>query len=109
MTTFDATLGASVTQAVINFSASGDNIVVAGVAGKLIRVLQYFFVLGGPTNLTFKSSQTALSGPLDYPSAGSDVQDFIQLPLCTLNPGDPFIMNSSSAVQVGGTIWFIRG
>lgn len=106
MTTWDATLGASVQQATINFSTSGDNTIVAGTVGKSIKVLQYFFVLASASNLTFKSGSTSLSGPLDYPGAGSDVQDFIQLPL-TCNQGDAFIINSSSAVQVGGTVWFV--
>jgi hypothetical protein len=109
MTTFDPTLGASVSQAVINFSASGDNIIVPGVAGQKIKVLQYFFVIAAATNLTFKSGTTAITGPLDFGSNAADVQDFIQLPLTCLNPGDAFIINSSAAVQVGGTIWYISG
>lgn len=108
MTTVDATLGASVTQAVVNFSASGNNIVIPGIAGKRIKVLQYFFVIAAATNLTFQSASTPLSGPLDFGSNAADVQDFIQLPLTCL-PGDAFIINSSSAVQVGGTIWYIQG
>ncbi len=107
MTTFDATIGSSVTQAAINFSASGDNTIVSGILGKRIKVLQFFFVLAGATNLTYKSGSTILSGPLDFPTAGSEVQDFIQLPL-TCNPDDSFVINSSAAVQVGGIIWYIQ-
>jgi hypothetical protein len=44
---------------------------------------------------------------MDYSSVGAQVQDFIQLPY-TCNIGDPFIINSSNAVQVGGTIWYIQ-
>jgi hypothetical protein len=108
VTTFDATIGASVVQAPINFSASGDNIIIPGVAGKRIKVLQFFFVLAATTNLTYKSGSTALSGPLDFGSNAAQVQDFIQLPY-TCNVGDPFIINSSSAVQVGGTVWYVQG
>ncbi len=107
MTTWDDTLGPKVTQAVINFSGSGDNTIVTGLLGKVIRVLQFFLVLGAASNLTYKSGTTAISGPLDFTSAGAQVQDFIQLPL-TCNPGDSFVINSSNAVQVGGTIWFIQ-
>ena len=107
MTTFDATVGASVTQAPINFSGAGDNIIIGGVAGQRIKVLQFFFVIAAATNLTYKSSTTALSGPLDFSSVGAQVQDFIQLPL-TCNLGDAFIINSSNAVQIGGTIWYIQ-
>lgn len=108
MTTFDATVGASVVQAPINFSASGDNIVIAGVLGKRIKVLQFFLVLAAATNLTYKSGASPISGPLDFGSNAAQVQDFIQLPL-TCNLGDPFILNSSNAVVVGGTIWYVQG
>ena len=107
MTTFDATVGASVTQAPINFSGAGDNILVGGVAGQRIKVLQFFFVLAAATNLTYKSGTTALSGPMNYSSVGAQVQDFIQLPY-TCKLGDPFIINSSNAVQIGGTLWYIQ-
>ncbi len=107
MTTWDDTLGAHVTQAPIDFSGSGDNTVISGLLGQVIRVLQFFFVIGAATNLTYKSGANALSGPLDFSSAGAQVQDFIQLPL-TCNSGESFVINSSNAVQVGGTIWYIR-
>lgn len=107
MTTFDASLGASVQQAVVNFSASGDNIVISGTLGQQIKVLQFFLVVADATNLTYKSSTTAISGPLDFPAAAGQVQDFIQLPL-TCNPGDNFVVNSSVGVQIGGTIWYIK-
>ena len=107
MTTLDATLGASVVQAPVSFSSAGDNIVIAGVAGKRIKVLQYFWVISAVANLIFKSGTTALSGTLEFPSAGSDVQDFIQLPI-NCNIGDAFIINLSTTVTVGGIIWYIQ-
>jgi len=107
MTTWDDTLGSKVTQAAINFSTSGDNTIVSGVLNKTIRALQFFFVLAGATNLTYKSGSTALSGALNFPAAGAQVQDFIQLPL-TCNLSDSFVINSSAAVQVGGTVWYIQ-
>lgn len=106
MTTWDDSLGASVQQAPINFSGAGDNTVINGTLGLRIKVLQFFFVIGAATNLTYKSGTTPISGPLDFPGAGAQVQDFIQLPL-TCNLGDSFVINSSNGVQVGGTIWFI--
>lgn len=108
MTTFDSTHGPMVSQIPLNFSASGDNVVVPGITGLRIKVLQFFFVLAGAVNLTYKSGAvTVLSGPMDFPSAGAQVQDFIQLPL-TCNVSDPFVVNLSTGVQLGGTIWFIQ-
>jgi hypothetical protein len=105
MTTVDSTIGAQVLQAPISFSAPGDNIVVAGITGKSIKVLQLFLVLAGATNLTYKSGSTPLSGLLTFGANAAQVQDYIQLPL-TCNVGDNFIMNLSAGVVVGGAIWY---
>lgn len=103
----DDTLGAQVIQASVDFSGSGDNLVIPGVSNKIIKVLQYFLVIAGQTTLTFKSASIAITGPLEFSGSSADVQDFIQLPLTCLNAGDGFLINSSAAVQIGGTIWYI--
>lgn len=100
-------LGAQIVQAPINFSASGNNTVVIGVAGKIIKVARIFFVLSAATNLTFNSGSTALTGPMDFAANGAIVLDFDKVPLTCKNTLDSFIMNSSNAVQVGGTIWYV--
>lgn len=108
MTTWDDSIGAKVTQAPVNISGAGDNTVISGLLGQVIKVLQFFFVIGAASNLTYKSGTTVISGPLNFPAAAGQVQDFIQLPL-TCNAGDSFIVNLSAGVQVGGTIWYIQG
>lgn len=108
MTTFDATIGASVQQQVLNISFAGDSVVIPGIMGQRIKVLQFFLVVANATNLTYKSGSTAISGPLEFSANASQVQDFIQLPL-TCNVGDNFVINNSTGVVVGGTIWFIQG
>jgi hypothetical protein len=108
MVAFDATYGSPIQQAVINFTGSGDQIVVAGISGQVIRVLQFFIVLGASATLIYKSGATALTGPLSFLANGAQVQDFIQCPLNCLSPGDPFIINANNAVTVGGTIWYVQ-
>ena len=107
MTTFDATIGASITQVPINFAGAGDNIIIAGVFGQIIRVAQFLFVIADATNLIFKSGTTVLSGSMNFGSNAAIDQDFIQLPL-HCNSGDSFIINSSNAVQIGGIIWYAQ-
>ena len=104
----DTTLGASVTQAVLNFSSSGTNVVIAGSTGKLTRVLQLFFVVGAASNITFQSEGVGLSGQMNFTGAGSFFMDYLQLPLTCLHSGDDFDIVSSNAVQIGGTIWYIK-
>lgn len=105
MTTWDATVAANVQQAAVSFSGSGDNTVVVGLPNKQIKILQFFLVFAGATNITYKSGVTTISGPMDFSANAAQVQDYMQLPL-TCNVGDNFVINSSAAVQVGGTIWY---
>jgi hypothetical protein len=107
MTTFDDSIGPFVIQTPVSFLASGDNIIIVGSIGTLIRVLQFFWVIASTTTLIYKSGATALTGPLVFGTNAAQVQDFIQLPL-TCNNGDNFIVNSTAAVQVGGTIWYAQ-
>ena len=104
----DATLGGETVQAPINFSGSGDNTIIAGVFGKLFKVQQMFFVLGGASNLVFKSGSIAISGTLTMSAGGSFFMDYIHLPLTGISQGDAFIINSSNAVVIGGTLWYIQ-
>lgn len=109
MGTWDDSLGPGVTQASFSFSASGDNIVITGAAGAVIKVLQFFLVVAAPTSLTYKSgASTILSGPLVFTANAAQVQDFIHLPL-TCRTGDNFVVNSSNAVGIGGTVWYVLG
>ena len=94
-------------QVPINFTGTGDQILVAGQTGSKIAVLQFFFVVSAPVTLTYKSGLTILSGPMPFLASGAQVQDFIQLPILC-NDGDDFIVNASTAVTLGGILWFAR-
>ena len=104
----DATLGALVVQSPLNFSGSGDVVVVPGLVGKLTKVIQLILVVGGPTTLTFKCDSGVISGPMPMLSNGSMVIDYIQVPITCYNPGESFIINNSGGVSIGGIIWYIR-
>lgn len=107
----DATLGGVTYQIPINFAASGDNVIIQGLVDKQLKVLQFFYTVSDATVITFKSQTSPgvavpLSGMLVYGGNGAQVQDYMQLPL-TCQVGDSFVMNSSAAVTVGGTIWYV--
>jgi hypothetical protein len=91
----------------LNFTGSGDQVVVTGAVGTRIAVMQFFFIVSAAATLTFKSGSTALTGPLSFLANGAQVQDFIQLPLMC-NDGDNFIINAAASVTLGGTLWFAR-
>ena len=107
MTVRDATLGSPTLQVPINFTGSGDQILVGGTPGFKISVEQFFFIVSAAVTLIYKSGTSALSGPMPFLANGAQVQDFIQLPL-TCNDGDPFIINASASVTLGGTLWYYK-
>ena len=95
--------------AAINFVASGDNIVVAS-STRPVSVQGVAFTVAGATNITFKNGSTAQSGAIQFTGAGASMT----LPLSDLVyffavPGNDFIINSSQAVQVSGTLWYTSG
>lgn len=107
MTTLDATIAGFVQQIVVSFNGSGDNTVISGLSGKEIKILQWDLVIAAATNLILKSGTTVIGGQMNFSTNAGWVRDYFQLPL-TCNPGDSFIINSSNAVQVGGTVWFAQ-
>lgn len=96
------------TRAVINFSGSGANTLVAGVGGQTIRVWRIHFNCGGSTQITWLDGVTAMSGPFSYSTGGGEVLDFSGDPWYITSIGNDLKFNSSNAVQVGGTIWFTQ-
>lgn len=103
------TLGAQVIQTPINFSGSGNNTIVTGVAGQRIKVVRIFFVIAAASNLQFYSGTTAITGLMEFAANGAFVLDFDKVPLSCINALDSFIINSSVAVQIGGTLWYLIG
>ncbi len=93
----------------INFAASGDNTIIAGVAGQVIRVWKIFFIAGASTDITYKDASSAKSGPLPFSSNEGMVLDFDTKPWITCLAGDAFVLNSTNAVQVSGMVYYTQG
>lgn len=97
-------------QGAINFSASGDNIIVTAPANGPINVYGLVFTVTGATNITFKDASTALTGAMVFTGNGSSMTLPLQdEPWFQIQPGDNFIMNSSNAVTVGGALYYTTG
>lgn len=94
------------TIASIDFSGSGDNTLVAGIANKTIRVFRLFIVVASATSLIFKDGSTALNGALPMSANGGLTFDLSNEPWFYTSAGSNFILNSSNAGQIGGRIWY---
>lgn len=90
----------------VNFSASGDNVLVAGVIGKVIKVWRMFVVADDVTTLIFKDGSSPLSGPLS--GKLRIVLDLNDKPWYQTSPGNDFVVHQSSGIQVGGTLWITQ-
>lgn len=89
----------------VNSSASGDNTLVAGVAGYQIAVREFALVPAGAVNATIKSgASTALTGamPLGGGALAGLTGGYSPADHFLTNAGDPLVLNLSSAVAVTG-------
>ena len=94
----------------INFSSSGDNIIVSHPAAGPIHVYGIIFTVAGATNITFKNGTTAQSGPVVFTGNGSSMTVPVNnYPIFWTDPGNDFVMNSSNAVQVSGSLYYTTG
>lgn len=90
----------------INFTQAGDNTIIPGVAGLIIRVYRYFVIVGDVTQLTYKNGAVALTGPCPLTANEAMVFTFDTKPWYLMSPGSSFIINSSSGVQVSGAAYY---
>ena len=95
--------------AVINTALADDNVIIPGAKGLIIRVYKFFFVLGATaTNLTFQDGDIPRSGPLPLLANATVTLDFDTKPWYTMSPGNSWVFNSSSAVQISGTAYYTQ-
>ena len=103
-------------EAIIDFTATGDNAVVAGVVNQVVKVFQLFLIVSADTTLTFKDgSGMDLTGPIAMLANGSIVLDFVRgsreadQPWFTTNVGNAVIINQTGSAQVSGRLYHVQG
>jgi len=108
--TFQAVADPDLTQAKFdNGGASGDTTAVAAAAGKATRLYRLLLVVSGATNITIKDGSTALTGAMPIAANGSITLDFSGEPWFVGSNNTNFIVNSSNAVNVEGSVWYTQG
>jgi len=95
--------------AIIDISTSGNNTVIAGTTGQVIRIWKLFFVCNAAVNIIFRDgASTNLTGTMDILANGSVALDFDAEPWYTLSSGNDFIINLSAGQQISGRVYFTR-
>jgi hypothetical protein len=111
MPTFDVSLNTETNplpSIPINFNASGNNTIIIGITGQIIRVFRFFVVVAGATNLTFFDGPNALTGPVPLAQNEAMVFTFDTKPWFLCSVGNNFIINSSPGVQVSGAAYYTQ-
>jgi len=102
----------------INFSATGDNVLVNANPGQIIRVFGFIIdVTSGAaaTALTFKDGPNALNGPINMQNSNAPLvvlQPFRLgvAPLFSTTSGqNNLILNQSNNFTIGGILWYSQG
>lgn len=103
MSIVEATGG--ITHTKVDVSASGDNTLVAAVAGKRIRVLSMAVVAAGSVSVTFKSGSTDLTGAMSL-SQGVPLESVSGWGAFQTAAGEALVLNLSGAVQTSGWLTY---
>lgn len=87
--------------------SSGDNTLVAGVSGKIIRVRR--IILSAESGVTMKLKDGAADEMCHlYTMRSTVVEENPGDWLFVLQPGNGLVLNLSSAVNVGGAVWYTQ-
>lgn len=94
--------------AAINSSSSGNNTVVASVAGQQIVILSYTIVASGSVTVTWESgSGSVLGGPMAIAANGGVSTTYNPTAHFVTAVGESLLLNLSGATQVGGHLEYI--
>lgn len=94
--------------AVISFSNTGDNTVIAGISGIALKVYGLTFTVTGATDVTYKDSVAgAFSGAMRLVGNGSSMTlPMSDEPWFMTRAGSDFVLNQTNSVTFGGILWY---
>jgi len=99
--------------AIVNVNTSGDNTIVAAVAGKRIKVLHYAVGCDQNVDIYWKSNSTAITGPIFLASSTSVSAGYGAsspaglVGMFETNVGEDLNLNLNGAKTVGGHITYL--
>lgn len=105
---YDTTLAGQLTGIAINCTAAGDNVLVAAVAGSVIRVYRMLVVFAAADTITLYdgAAGVALTGLMSMSQYGSIVLDFSGEAWFETTAGNAFVLNMTAGVQASGRLWY---
>lgn len=96
--------------AAIAASSSGDNTIVAAVAGKRILVLNFGFIVAAAVTVRFENGAggTALTGPMEVIANGGSIWNFSEVGWFQTSVNTLLNLELSGAVSVGGALAYVE-
>lgn len=92
-------------RAAISAASSGNNIVIAGVAGKRIYIFGIDLSTASSTTVQFKDGTTALTGIMTLNAYSKGL--LVSSPAYwVLTAGNDFVISLGGAVQMSGAVWY---
>ncbi len=107
-----ASSDSSLTAAVVNFSGSGDQLLVSATASQLTRVhiLTCSFASGTAVNVYFKAGSTAITHLIPIPATGGNINwSYSYYPWLRTAANEALNVNLSQAVAGGCTLKYVKG
>lgn len=100
----------SVSSVTVNASTNGNNTLIAGVAGKTIRVFKVALVFSAGGTVIFQDgNSTTLTGPMVLYTGATIVLDMdVTNPWFLTSTGNGFVINLASGAAVGGVVYYTQ-
>lgn len=98
--------------AIIDTATAGDNIIVAGVAGKILRVYGYILFSAQANYMIWKSGSTPISGQMHMSASSSAAMHLGDnwpaggMPVLSTAAGEGLVLYLNAAHVVGGHITY---
>jgi hypothetical protein len=101
---------AAMTAAAVNVNTSGDNTLVTGISGTVIRLYRLLLVPSAALTITIKDgSSTVLLGPMAIGANQILKLSFDSQPWAVTSMGNNLIINLSAGTQTGGASFYTQG
>jgi hypothetical protein len=94
----------------VSFDSSGNNTIVAGATGKIVRVYRMVLISTSAVVLTLQDgSSNALTGAMQMEAGTALEFNFDTMPWFITSAGNGFVANLGSGVQVSGVVYYTQG
>lgn len=91
----------------INFATSGDHTVIPAVAAQTHKVHALVLTAASTVTITFKNGAGAFTGAFTLAAGVPFVLEYMEDPWFTCGTNTDFVINTSGAVQVTGTLKYV--